>query len=254
MQHLFKKIPQKKVSDRVLEQIRSLITGGKIKPGEKLPPERELTTLFNVSRSSVREAMLKLECLGFVEQRHGEGTFVRSMTESPLTGILETCLQNDDFISDLMEIRYVLETWGAAAAAERATEAEIKAMQSVLLEMKAARNSGKIGYELNVKLHFLISSATRNTFLVHMMNTISGWIKQVTSRVYASLYDDLETYDALLEQHAAIVDAIAKGDGDSAFSAMAEHLKFAQRKAETVAPGNRLLKPGITLEPEENGL
>ncbi|MDX1267006.1 MAG: GntR family transcriptional regulator, partial [Oceanisphaera sp.] len=82
---LFHKIPQKKVSDRVFDQIRELIISGRLAPGDRLPPERELTGLLDVSRSSVREAILKLECLGFVEQCHGEGTFVRSVTETPLT-------------------------------------------------------------------------------------------------------------------------------------------------------------------------
>ncbi|MBL0714071.1 MAG: FadR family transcriptional regulator [Desulfosarcina sp.] len=77
---LFQKISQKKVSERVFDQVRDLITTGHLQPGDRLPPERELTGLLDVSRSSVREAILKLECLGFVAQRHGEGTFVRSVT------------------------------------------------------------------------------------------------------------------------------------------------------------------------------
>lgn len=242
MQHLFKKIPQKKVSDRVFEQIRELITGGKIRPGEQLPPERELTALFDVSRSSVREAMLKLECLGFVEQRHGEGTFVKSVTESPLTGMLDACLQSDDFIADLMEIRNVLETWAAAAAAQRATKADLAAMGQILDEMQDAREKGKIGHELNVRLHFRIAQATGNTFLVHIMDTISGWIQQMTHKVYAPLYADLDTFATLNRQHRAIVDAIVRKDKSAALKAMDRHLKYAQEKAGAVASGKH--RPG----------
>jgi DNA-binding FadR family transcriptional regulator len=69
MEHPFKKIPPKKVSDKVFGQIRELIPTGKLGPGEQLPPERELTRLFTVGRSSVREAILRLECLPGLSMR-----------------------------------------------------------------------------------------------------------------------------------------------------------------------------------------
>ncbi len=244
MNDLFRKIPQKKVSDRVFDQIRELITSGKLAPGERLPPERELTGLLDVSRSSVREAILKLECLGFVEQRHGEGTFVRSVTEAPLTDFLRELIQQDDFMDDLMVIRTVLETWGAEAAAANATREEIAAMESCLEEMRQAGKTGRIGQELNVRLHFLISQASRNRFLVHVMHTISSWIRSVTCQVYADTAEDREIQAALLEQHGTIVAAIHAGDGAAARKAMAAHLRFTR---ETV---HRTGKSANASEPE----
>ena len=239
MNTLFKKIPQKKVSDRVFDQVRELITSGRLLPGDKLPPERELTGMLEVSRSSVREAILKLECLGFVEQRQGEGTFVRSATEGPVTDLMQELIKEDHFIFDLMEIRAVLETWGAATAAERASDADIEAMQACLENMRKARQEGPVGYKLNVRLHFLISSASCNRFLTHMMNSISGWIKQVTHEVYADLYRDQKVYDELLDQHTAIVQAIARRDRKAAYDAMARHLAYAEdaaRRAKALPP------------------
>ena len=128
MTTLFKKIPQKKVSDRVFDQVRDLIANGRLLPGDRLPPERELTGMLEVSRSSVREAIRKLECLGFVEQRQGEGTFIRSATAGPMTDLMQELIKEDNFIFDLMEIRAVLETWGAARAADRASAGDIAAM------------------------------------------------------------------------------------------------------------------------------
>jgi len=231
MGELFRKIPQKKVSDRVFEQVRGLIARGRLKPGEQLPPERELTGLLEVSRSSVREAIMKLECLGFVEPRHGEGTFVRSATASPMTDMMQELIKEDNFIFDLMEIRAVLETWGAATAAQRATKEDIAAMRTCLEDMRQARREGAIGYELNFRLHFLMSTSSRNRFLVHMMNCISDWIKKVTHKVYADLYDDRQMCDELLAQHTAIVEAIARRDPEAAYRAMADHLRFAEDKA-----------------------
>ncbi len=229
MNDLFRKIPQKKVSDRVFDQIRELITSGQLHPGDRLPPERELTGLLDVSRSSVREAILKLECLGFVEQRHGEGTFVRSVTETPLTDYLREHIRQDGFMDDLMEIRAVLETWGAEAAAANARTEEIEAMEACLAEMRRAGRRGRISHELNVRLHFLISAASGNRFLVHVMNTISSWVKGVTWKIYADTGEDDIVQSRLLEQHVAIVAAIRNGDGPAARRAMDEHLCFTEK-------------------------
>ncbi len=236
MNDLFRKIPQKKVSDRVFDQIRELITTGRLNPGDRLPPERELTGLLDVSRSSVREAILKLECLGFVEQRHGEGTFVRSVTETPLTDYLREHIQQEGFMDDLMQIRAVLETWGAEAAAANARPDEVAAMEACLEEMRQAGQSGRIGHELNVRLHVLISAASANRFLVHVMNTISSWLKSVTCKIYADTAEDDATQTRLLEQHDAIVAAIASGDGPAARQAMAAHLRFTEEVVHRIAP------------------
>jgi GntR family transcriptional repressor for pyruvate dehydrogenase complex len=234
MNHLFEKIAQKKVSDRVFDQVRNLITSGQLRPGDRLPAERELTALLNVSRSSIREAILKLECLGFVAQRHGEGTFVRSVTETPLTDFLQELIEKDDFIEDLMEIRAVLETWGASAAAAHALPEEIAAMEACLEDMRRARGAGRINHALSVRLHVLIASASHNRFLEHVMATISSWIERVTPKVYAATSDELAIYDQLLDQHAAIVAAIGRGDHAGAFRAMTEHLQYAAQIARQI--------------------
>ena len=228
---LFEKIPQKKISDRVFEQVRERIGDGRLQPGDRLPPERELTGLFAVSRSSVREAILKLECLGFVEQRHGDGTFVRSVTESPLTGVLEELIGNGEFVTDLMEIRQVLECWAAATAAQRAEDQEIARLKDCIADMRRARCTGGIGYELNIHFHKSIATAAHNLFLVHIMNTISGWIGQITGKVYADLFDDRKTSRLLIEQHQTIADAIGRRDPEAARRAMDAHLQFSVAKA-----------------------
>lgn len=231
METLFKKIPQQKVSDRIFEQIKTLIVHEKILPGEQIPPELELTSLFDVSRSSVREAVLKLECLGFVEQRRGEGTFVRSVTEDPVQTYAAELGKNDRFLSGLMEIRGVLETWAAAAAAERATPGEISQLLSIIDEMKAFRFRKDDGHALNVKLHSAITAATQNMFLIHMMGSILDLLETVTLRVYSNVKDDEDMYRLLTRQHAGIVDAIAGRDPQRASFAMKEHLAFSYDQA-----------------------
>lgn len=226
MEHMFKKIPQQKVSDRVFEQIRDLITTGKLNPGDQLPPERELTTLFNVSRSSVREAILKLECLGFIEQRHGEGTFVKSATEAPLMTAAGEFLKQKKFVTDLFEIRSVLESWAAAAAAQHATAREIEKMKTCLAELAQASAHKKSSKELNRSLHTLIAQSTHNLFFVHIMDTISDWIRQLTENIHTQLSNHPEMIHEFLAQHAKIVAAIENRDSACAYKCMQTHLAY----------------------------
>ncbi len=230
MEHLFKKIPQKKVSDKVFEQIKTLIITGKFLPGQKIPPEMELTTLFNVSRSSVREAILKLECLGFVEQKRGDGTFVKSVTQAPIQDYMEEMTGEKDFLAGLMETRTVLETWAAATAATRATPEEIRVLEKIIGEMENHQTE-KMGYELNVKLHSQITSATHNPFLIHMMGSILKWLATITQRVYAGRKKYPKVKQELTQQHHRIVKAIAERDPEEASAAMTDHLNYTLKKA-----------------------
>ena len=227
VRELFKKIPREKVSDKIFNQVKELIVAGKLLPGQKIPSEMELLALFNVSRSSVREAVLRLECLGFVEQRHGEGTFVKSATEAVVLDYMTQMAGKEDFLSGLMEVRAVLETWAAGAAAQRASEEDIRGLEAIVAAM--GRHSGNTPprFDENVNLHRQIAAASRNPFLIHMMSSILGWIGTVTGRVYADSKESGKLYQSFTRQHEAIVTAIAQRDPQGAKKAMAEHLGFA---------------------------
>lgn len=230
MNHLIKKIPRQKISDKVFEQVKDLITTGKLLPGHKIPGEMELTSLFDVSRSSVREAILKLECLGFVEQKRGDGTFVKSVTQVPMQNYMEEMLRDKDFLSGFMEVRDVLETWAAATAAARADQAEINEIKDIVQEIRN-HQTGKIGYELNVRFHSRITAATHNPFLIHMMGSILSRLSSITDLIYTNTPQHLELHHQFTDQHQRIVTAIASRNSDQAFAAMAEHLNFTYRKS-----------------------
>ena len=231
MQHLIKKIPRQKISDRVFEQVKDLITTGKLLPGYKIPGEMDLTSLFNVSRSSVREAILKLECLGFVEQKRGDGTFVKSVTQDPIHNYMEEMLSEKQFLSGFMEIRNALETWAASTAATRADAEDIRDLESIIQEMRT-HETGKIGYKLNVKLHSRITAATHNPFLIHMMGSILSWLGTITDQVYTNDSKSMELQHQLTAQHQRIVTAISDRNSQEAFDAMTDHLTFAHRKTQ----------------------
>ena len=115
---MFKSIKRSRVSDEVANQIKNLISDGQLKPGDRLPPERELIKQFGVSRPSLREALNALVTMGFLEIKQSKRTFVKSVAsermEDPLSFLIKTDTQK---IFDLIEVRKAMEAWGATQAA-----------------------------------------------------------------------------------------------------------------------------------------
>src|SRR5437879_9494581 len=119
-----------RIYEEVASQIQRLITDGRLRPGDHLPPERDLAEMFGVSRTSVRDAIRVLEMGGLVEPRHGEGTIVREgpidAIVSPLAGALAA---SKDLTADLFDMRKMLEPPLARAAALRATAEDLDALR-----------------------------------------------------------------------------------------------------------------------------
>ena len=132
MNALLKPVKPKRISDQVFDQIRELISRGELKPGEQLMPERELSEALNVSRTSVRNAISKLVAIGLLENRQGQGTFVRvpsSGEQNPLGMAINI---NEASLEDLLEVRLGLECNAAALAAKRAVEEDIHFLKKSL--------------------------------------------------------------------------------------------------------------------------
>jgi GntR family transcriptional repressor for pyruvate dehydrogenase complex len=231
MTTLFKPIRPKKLSEEIVAQIQARISDGQLKPGDRIPSERELASALGVSRPSVREAIMMLDAMGLLEARQGGGTYVRSLTESSLGSPLTEMIEKDPkLLNDLLEVRIGLECWSASLAATRANDDDLKIIGSYLEEM---RKSGKYGWdpEVDSKFHYAIATATHNTIQLHVLNTVHGLftatIELALHKFYSSRPDYIET---LLNQHQAIYDNIAAHDTDGARNAMAEHLKWVQDK------------------------
>lgn len=223
---MFQKIKPKKISDEVYEQIKSIILSGKLKPGEKLPPERELAIELGVSRTSLREAIQKLEAQGFLYQVQGGGTFVKTITNGILDTAIEEFVKRDEAIFDLMEIRKILETWGAHTAALRATKEEIDTMRKYLDEMREAKENGQIGHISDANFHLAISHATHNVMLIHLMKNLFYWIEKVSYEVRSRMYTNPESHEALFKQHTDIFNAIVARDPERAYDAMLVHMHY----------------------------
>jgi len=143
---VFKKVKTKRVYMKIVEQVQDLIKEGKLKLGDKLPPEHILAEKFGTSRPSVREALSALEILGVIESRGGKGNFIKGNLNSPLYEQRFRELQEEESPFELLEARKAVETEIAGLAAEKATPEDIREIEEALDRMENALNDTPRGY------------------------------------------------------------------------------------------------------------
>jgi len=159
----FAVIKQKRVYEDIVGQVQALIQEGVLKPGDRLPPERELAERLGVSRSSLREAIRALELRGLVVSRPGAGTFVSTESVETILSVIAASINGSGgYLSDIFEVRHLLEPQIAALAAERATPEDIRSMASSLEEQARQIERGETGVEGDTAFHFAMAMATHN--------------------------------------------------------------------------------------------
>jgi GntR family transcriptional repressor for pyruvate dehydrogenase complex len=204
----FKRIKPRKLSDDILEQIKSLIFRGELNPGEKLPPERDLAEYFDVGRSSVREALIRLSAVGLIETRKTEGYFVRSITEDmmgPLKAFIEDEMRN---LIDFMEVRKSLDIWCAIEAIKKGTEEDFRKIEETL----------RFGQDS--RFHIAIAEATHNIILYHLV----AYMHNLLSSISFMKKRRQNIAERIAPQHRKIFDAIINKDPDTAEKAIREHI------------------------------
>jgi GntR family transcriptional repressor for pyruvate dehydrogenase complex len=228
----FTPIKTKRLYEEIVEQVKKLITDGKLKPGDKLLAERELAEQFQVSRASVREAIRTLEMLGVIDIRPGEGTFVRSSGADDIIRPLAMFLAVERAsLLDMYEMRRIFETATAGLAAERASLEELDQIGSAVENMQERLNvqDPEKGEEFDVAFHYAIAEATHNSLLTKLFKTVSEEFHKANSVARRQLYHDKpENAQKLIDQHSAIFDAIRSRSAEAAAKAMLEHLVFAE--------------------------
>ncbi len=229
----FTPIKAKRLYAEILEQINQLITGGELKPGDKLLPERELAERLQVSRASVREVIRALEMLGFLEIRHGDGTFVRDTNTDEIIRPLAMFLAVEkSSLLDMFEVRRVFERSTARLAAERASEEEIAQIGTLLGKMKERlnRQDSEKGEEYDTAFHRAVAEATHNSLLTKLFRTISEDFTRAVSEARRQLYLDEDNPQKIIDQHTRIYEAIRSHDPKAADRAMLEHLTYAEQE------------------------
>ncbi len=226
MKIALKPIRPKRISDQVFDQLRELIYRGDYQPGQKIMTERELAEALSVSRNSVREAINKLVTLRFLEQRQGQGTFVRSIDEAvqiPLATVMET---QDATLIDVLEMRMGIECTAASLAAQRINAAELERIEKALREMERDTRAGGLGTEFDLAFHMAIAAATKNPMQIYIMKNVSDFLHVGIRENLLHLYEDPANIAEILKQHTAIYEAIRSRNPEAAYNAMKHHITF----------------------------
>ncbi|SET38970.1 pyruvate dehydrogenase complex transcriptional repressor PdhR [Thorsellia anophelis] len=235
----YHKIRQPKVSDAVEQQIEKLILEGTLRPGEKLLPERELATLFDVSRPSLREAILRLEGKGLLYRKQGGGTFVQnnlwqSMSD-PLSELLDTHPESQ---FDLLETRHALEGISAYYAALRGTDEDLSLLKIKHNAIELAQNSGDLDAEAAAVLqyHISVTEAAHNLVLLHLLHALQPILESNIKKNFKLLYTRQEILPKLNEHRSNVLNSILARDPEGARDASHRHLAFIE---ETLLEVNR---------------
>jgi GntR family transcriptional repressor for pyruvate dehydrogenase complex len=221
-----KPIKTKKIYEEIVEQIKQLIVDGFLKPGDKLPSERDLVDSFKVSRSSIREALSALEMMGLLEVRTGEGTFIKQIKADSMMSSLAWALHLDKgSVLEMLEVRRMIEVQAVGYAAQRATIKEINELAQTLETMKNnLKNSEIISEKADLKFHYTIAIATHNKITVRLMDTISDNLHHLIRASRSKLYEGKYTPELLYQEHVTIYEAIKNKDPEEAKHQMLLHL------------------------------
>ncbi|MDR1626676.1 MAG: FadR family transcriptional regulator [Spirochaetia bacterium] len=206
--------------DQVFDQFQEQVVKGVWKPGEKLPSENELATSLGVSRVSIREGLQKLVALGFLETRHGEGTFVKELTpDLHLNSLFPMLILEHTSVFHVLEYRRSMDTGAAALAVRRATADDIAELERIMGVMKDCRDDPALFAEADLDFHLAVAKAAKNPVFIK----VNSIIKSVLSASMAGIVRALGSRDGLL-YHRKILDAIKARDERLAIRLMDEHV------------------------------
>jgi GntR family transcriptional repressor for pyruvate dehydrogenase complex len=210
-----------RIYEAIVRQVKQMIGEGRLKSGDRLPPERDLAEQFVVSRTSVREALRALESLGLLEIRPGEGTFVRQVSVETLVEPLALVMASQrEAIAELFEARRILEPAIAAMAARRAAPEEIQDMQRILEEQAREVAAGRTGLAQDARFHETIWAAAYNRAITRIAHTVIDLLAQSREESLNTPGRPQRSH----EDHRRILAAIARRDPPAAHDAMQEHL------------------------------
>ncbi len=219
----FERIETKKIYQRINEQIQQMILSGKLKIGDKLPPERQLAEQLGVSRNSIRESLRSLEILGLVESRQGEGNFIVDEIEEsffePLSILFK--LHNGTF-RDILEIRLTLEVEAATMAAERIDEEGKRRLAELCRELESCEDEER-SVEIDRSIHYHIAEATGNYLVIMFLEGISFVLTTHIKNARQAILSAMHEKGILIDIHTGVVDAILANDSERARAEMKKH-------------------------------
>ncbi len=226
----FVRVKRSRVHEDIVQQMTQLIKDGKLRPGDKLPPERELAETLGVSRPTLRNALRVLEGLRMIESRQGDGTYVSQANFEQLVAPLAAVLSTRAFlVKDILELRQIIEPPIAERAALKARPEDIEELESILAVQAKKAGEGLETAEEDTRFHYAIAEATGNQMVVHLIDLVMSLLGEVR----ASWLQVPDRREVSLAGHRAILNAIKARDQAAASQTMKEHIERIGQAIET---------------------
>jgi GntR family transcriptional repressor for pyruvate dehydrogenase complex len=230
---MYSTIHTSRLYEQIIQQIQTLVMQGVLRPGDKLPPERELAEQFGVSRTAVREAVKALSEKGLVEILPGRGTFITNFTSAMMRDSLDLIVKLGltNGVAHLNEVRTLLEPGIAALAAERITADELQHLEQAVAAMDAAMADADAFAEADLEFHLTLARASHNPLIPILLDPIVDQLREHRKRIF------------LVEggpqrgqyHHRRILAAVKKREPAAAREAMWAHLNQVLADSETVS-------------------
>jgi GntR family transcriptional regulator, transcriptional repressor for pyruvate dehydrogenase complex len=221
----FEAIRKNRVHEEVAKQIERLIVQ-KMHPGDKLPAERDLAEMLGVSRSSIRDAIRRLEIVGLVQPRQGAGTVVREIsTETLVSPLANVIAHRRQLVGELLDFRRMLEPPLAARAATHASNGEIAGMDEILRRQDKKVRNGELAVEEDTEFHYRIALASGNSVVLKVMDVVMDLLRETRSR---SLQTEGRPQKSLAG-HKRILAAMKRRDAAAAETAMRVHIQDVEK-------------------------
>lgn len=228
----FQKINSEKLSQSVVAQIELLILRGILRPGERLPSERDLADKMGVSRPSLRDAMAQLEKRGLVVTRASAGIYINDLIG---TGFSDTLIalfaRHNEVAFDYLDFRRDMEGLAAERAARFASDTDLKVINSIFQKMQAAdtKKDATTESRLDADFHMAIIEASHNVVMLHMMRSMFRLLREGVFYNRQVMFHHQPTRKTLLDQHRAINDALQSRDPISARACVQAHLDYVKK-------------------------
>jgi GntR family transcriptional regulator, transcriptional repressor for pyruvate dehydrogenase complex len=215
------------VTDEAILRIKQMLLDGELKPGDRLPPEKELGDRLGLSRNSLREAVKALELIRVLDVRRGDGTYVTSLEPRLLLEAMSFVvdLHQDASVLDLFEVRRILEPAAAAIATIKATPGDIATLEGILDEVGDGTSVDDL-IANDLRFHEKISNLAGNTYLTSLLNSLSS--RTLRARIWRGITEE-GSVSRTLAEHRATVDAMAVGDADLVRSCATVHISGVTR-------------------------
>lgn len=224
----FERIASNRIYQQIVDQISSMIKERILRPGDRLPAERQLAEEFGVSRAAVREALSALTLMGLLEVRQGDGTYIRTASEEGLItpmALLVTFERDQALGIELLEIRVALEAEAAFLAALRREPDDLALMETALQEMEARASDEQARAQADWRFHLAIAGATGNGLMLQTVRSLSDALREAIAHYRQRLLRIPGQDDALLLEHRSIFEAIRDGKAELAQQRMRSHIE-----------------------------